>query len=51
MELQVSQEEGYVLATASGLSQAQIDLACGDADTVLADGLTAPQSWPCVVDD
>ena len=43
--------EGVDLTTATGLTQVQIDLACGDAATVLADGLTEPPSWPCVVDD
>ncbi|MEM7070038.1 MAG: pentapeptide repeat-containing protein, partial [Pseudomonadota bacterium] len=25
----------------------QLDIACGDADTKLPEGMTAPASWPC----
>jgi uncharacterized protein YjbI with pentapeptide repeats len=42
--------EGLDLSTATGLTQAQIDLACGDADTTLPQGLTAPANWPCTFD-
>lgn len=39
--------EGVNLSTATGLSQDQLDLACGDDSTVLPAGLTRPVSWPC----
>ena len=42
--------EGLDLSTATGLEQAQIDVACGDADTKLPNGLTAPAGWPCAKD-
>jgi uncharacterized protein YjbI with pentapeptide repeats len=35
------------LSAVTGLEQAQLDLACGDATTVLPPGLTAPAHWPC----
>ncbi|PDT54683.1 hypothetical protein CO664_06105 [Sinorhizobium sp. NG07B] len=43
--------EGLDLAAAKGLSQEQVDLACGDAATKLPTGLTAPAKWPCPPDD
>ncbi len=39
--------EGLDLSAATGLEQAQIDLACGDASTKLPAGLSAPTTWPC----
>jgi uncharacterized protein YjbI with pentapeptide repeats len=39
--------EGLDLSAAKGLQQGQIDLACGDNDTKLPDGLTIPAGWPC----
>jgi len=42
--------EGLDLSAASGLQQAQIDIACGDAATKLPAGLSAPASWPCASD-
>ncbi|NEK55267.1 pentapeptide repeat-containing protein, partial [Rhizobium leguminosarum] len=39
--------EGLDLSAATGLEQAQIDLACGDASTKLPVGLSAPTTWPC----
>lgn len=42
--------EGVDLSAATGLAQAQIDLACGDAKTRLPSGLAASQSWPCSFD-
>lgn len=42
--------EGLDLSAAKGLKQPQIDLACGDAETKLPDGLTTPASWPCSED-
>ena len=39
--------EGLDLSAASGLEQAQIDLACGDTSTKLPAGLSAPTTWPC----
>jgi uncharacterized protein YjbI with pentapeptide repeats len=42
--------EGIDLSTATDLVQAQIDLACGDAQTKLPSGLTPPTTWPCSFD-
>ncbi|MGJ7036981.1 uncharacterized protein YjbI with pentapeptide repeats [Shinella sp. BE166] len=39
--------EGLDLSGATGLDQSQIDIACGDAETKLPNGLTTPTSWPC----
>lgn len=39
--------EGVDLSQAKGLVQWQIDMACGDDDTKLPDGLTMPSTWPC----
>ncbi|RST86849.1 pentapeptide repeat-containing protein [Aquibium carbonis] len=42
--------EGVDLSAATGLAQAQIDLACGDANTRLPGDLAASPSWPCTFD-
>lgn len=42
--------EGVDLSTAKGLKQDQVDLACGDSQTRLPLGLTAPSDWPCQPD-
>lgn len=42
--------EGVDLSTATGLAQAQVDLACGDGTTRLPAGLAAPSTWPCTFD-
>lgn len=39
--------EGVDLAAATGLSQWQVDMACGNDDTVLPAGLKKPAIWPC----
>jgi uncharacterized protein YjbI with pentapeptide repeats len=39
--------EGADLSGTTGLIQAQVDLACGNGDTKLPAGLTAPAAWPC----
>ena len=39
--------EGLDLSAATGLEQAQIDLACGDEATKLPAGLSTPKGWPC----
>ena len=39
--------EGVNLAAATGLSQWQLDMACGDDKTVLPPGLKKPAPWPC----
>jgi uncharacterized protein YjbI with pentapeptide repeats len=39
--------EGLDLSGAKGLMQAQIALACGDAETKLPSGLETPSEWPC----
>lgn len=43
--------EGLDMSAATGLEQAQIDLACGDENTKLPNGLTKPKSWPCAAAD
>ena len=40
--------EATDLSAVKGLAQAQIDVACGDAKTVLPARLKAPASWPCL---
>ena len=42
---------GANLGRATGLTQAQIDIACGGPDTKLPAGLTLPAAWPCRGDD
>lgn len=42
--------EGLDLSGATGLSQWQIDMSCGDADTKIPEGLTRPDTWPCADD-
>lgn len=42
--------EGVDLSAATGLSQWQVDMACGDDKTVLPAGLTKPAQWPCKFD-
>lgn len=39
--------EGVDLSAATGLSQWQLDMACGDDKTKLPPGFTAPKRWPC----
>lgn len=39
--------EGQDLSGTSGLIQSQIDLTCGNSQTVLPEGLTHPGHWPC----
>ncbi|MGF1593892.1 MAG: pentapeptide repeat-containing protein [Kiloniellaceae bacterium] len=39
--------EATDLSRVKGLTQRQLDDACGDTGTVLPEGLTAPASWPC----
>ena len=39
--------EGVDLAAATGLSQWQLDMACGDDKTALPEGLKKPAAWPC----
>lgn len=43
--------EGLDLSKASGLQQAQINLACGNNTTILPSWLKAPSSWPCPPDE
>lgn len=43
--------EGVDLSNATGLQQAQINLACGDDTTKLPSWLKAPAAWPCPPDD
>jgi uncharacterized protein YjbI with pentapeptide repeats len=40
--------EGTDLSTVKGLTQAQIDVACGDGKTRLPAALKRPSGWPCV---
>lgn len=42
--------EGVDLSSTKGLVQSQIDIACGDAETKLPEGLTRPAKWPCGAD-
>lgn len=42
--------EGLDLSTSTGLEQEQVDLACGNAQTKLPPGFTAPSDWPCPFD-
>lgn len=42
--------EGVDLSKATGLVQWQIDLACGNAETVLPSGLEKPADWSCEED-
>jgi len=39
--------EGLDLSQVKGLAQWQIDMACGDENTILPEGFSKPQSWPC----
>jgi len=39
--------EGVDLSSATGLSQWQLDMACGDDKTMLPAGLKKPAQWPC----
>jgi uncharacterized protein YjbI with pentapeptide repeats len=39
--------EGVDLAASTGLVQWQVDMACGNDETVLPEGLKKPASWPC----
>ncbi len=43
--------EGTDLSGVTGLSQQQLEIACGDAETRLPEGLTAPAVWPCTPAD
>jgi uncharacterized protein YjbI with pentapeptide repeats len=45
--LYLTQLGGADLSRTTGLTQAQVDIACGTPDTKLPAGLTPPQSWPC----
>jgi uncharacterized protein YjbI with pentapeptide repeats len=42
-----SRFEGADLSQVKGLTQAQLDSACGDDATKLPPGLTKPTRWPC----
>ena len=42
--------EGADLSAATGLAQSQIDIACGNAETKLPQGLSRPAKWPCAED-
>jgi uncharacterized protein YjbI with pentapeptide repeats len=43
----LTQIGGANLSGTKGLTQGQIDIACGTSDTQLPTGLAAPPSWPC----
>ena len=45
--LYLTRFEGVDLSKATGIEQWQMDLTCGDADTVLPEGLEQPATWPC----
>lgn len=42
--------EDLDLSAATGLTQMQLDMACGNDGTVLPEGLTRPKTWPCGFD-
>ncbi|MDK1491261.1 pentapeptide repeat-containing protein [Sinorhizobium sp. 7-81] len=48
--LSLTRIEGVDLSAATGLQQAQINLACGDTATKLPPELTVPATWPCDFD-
>lgn len=39
--------KGVDLSTVVGLTQPQLDIACGDSATILPEGLELPADWPC----
>jgi uncharacterized protein YjbI with pentapeptide repeats len=43
--------EGVDLSKTVGLTQTQLELACGDSETQLPNKLERPTSWPCANDD
>ena len=43
--------EGADLSAATGLSQEQADMACGNAGTRLPEGVSRPAVWPCTGDE
>ncbi len=43
--------EGVDLSGAIGMAQWQVDMACGDKDTLLPEGIDRPKSWPCQPDE
>lgn len=43
--------EGLDLSAATGLTQDQVALSCGNAETKLPPGLTIPETWPCHKED
>jgi uncharacterized protein YjbI with pentapeptide repeats len=47
--LYMARLEATDLSGTKGLTQHQLDEACGDAATVLPDGLAAPSGWPCAL--
>jgi uncharacterized protein YjbI with pentapeptide repeats len=42
--------EGVDLSSSKNITQAQINMACGDNETVLPSGLSRPTTWPCSSD-
>lgn len=42
--------EGVDLSAARGMTQDQLDVACGDGETIPPSGLDTPSSWPCAKD-
>jgi hypothetical protein len=42
---------GANLSRTTGLTQAQLDLACGTPETKLPAGLAPSKDWPCTDDD
>ena len=43
--------EGADLSQAEGLTQQQIEIACGDDKTKLPNDLQRPAAWPCAEDE
>lgn len=42
--------EGVDLSMSTGIQQWQLDMACGDDETKIPDGLAKPAAWPCTVE-
>ena len=40
--------EGVDLSSSTGLTQEQLDIACGDENTSLPQGLAPSAEWPCM---
>jgi uncharacterized protein YjbI with pentapeptide repeats len=50
-DLTLARLDGADLSGALGVTQPQLDRACGDAATRLPKGLARPTGWPCKYQD